>query len=162
MQLDLHGQPLTEYFMPFTQQPARPFVVAGQDTRRQWTRPGPGERVHAVGVAGHLLPGHSRPPAPPALRVLFPGGPTAHARRGDERGDVAIALRVPRQKGGGLAVHIDLRADDEFQRRIAGPRRELRADDGAEVGGVGDGDAAVAERMRARDQRFGGRRSVTE
>src|SRR5438132_317323 len=119
-------------------------------------------------VCSDVFPRDLRPAAMFGLRLLDPLLPLTDASKRDERGEVAIAFRVPGEKCCRISVNDELRADDRPHRTLAGVARLVRVRGGiptvvilerrhrldaesrqaAQVGGVRDAEMRVAELTR--------------
>ena len=128
-------------------------AITRTNERRARPRRGAREREQTLGALSHLRPGDIRLATTHAGVRLLPGLPDAHARFGDERGEVSVPGFGAREKGGGAAIHIQFRTCDHLH--TAQLRDERGAYDATQIGGVGDANRGVAEVGRAIDHRLG-------
>src|SRR5438094_8648410 len=77
-------------------------------------------------VCSDVFPRDLRPAAMFGLRLLDPLLPLTDASKRDERGEIAVALRVTGEKGRGISVDDEFRADDRPHGALARVARLVR------------------------------------
>jgi hypothetical protein len=135
-------------------------ALARREQHAQPAGSGAGEELEPGASLRHLQPRDARVATLGMRALALPGLEIADAGAGDQRGEVAVALLVPREQGERMAVYDQLRADDGLD--LLAPGLEHEANDAPEVGGVGEAERAIAERRGALHQRLGGNGAVAE
>ena len=173
--LDLDGQAIAERLPPFGEAAERLGAPAAPDEGRDLAGGRTGQRDQPLASLGDLLP-RDASPAPRGVRMLpAPGAEVTHPGAGDEAGEVAVAALVHRQerdgvgggpdarvrrRGRGLGLHQELGADDGLD--PLAPGLEDEPDDPAQIRGIGEPQASVAQGGGAADQHFGGDGAIAE
>src|SRR4029077_13454669 len=152
MQLHFDRQPVTEDFAPPAERALRASVITSAETGCD--RPGrrTGQHLQSFTPLRYLLPRDARASARLLAISLPPCRELTDARPGDERGQIVEAFFRPSQEGGGTSIDHELGTD--YRLHILPARFESESNYSSEIRGVGNPDGAVAERCRARGQRF--------
>jgi hypothetical protein len=174
MQLHLDRQPSVEHLAPARETPLGVDSSSRAQEGREQSGRRSGERMYAIRMRRDVFPRHFRPAAAFGLRFFLPRLPLSHTRHRRQRGNVAVALLVAREKRGRIAVDVDLHANDRshriltatarlvavLRRSVAGGilERRHRFDsefrDRSQIGRVGDAEVCIAKRARLLRQRL--------